>query len=82
MFCKQGLPEKFAKFAGPEACDVVKKSLQYSCFPVNLVKFLSCIFTEQLGRLLLIILNYIIWYQTQMTHLLLRKISPTLYEFS
>ena len=44
MFCKQGLPEKFAKFAGPEACDFVKKSLQYSCFPVNLVKFLSCFF--------------------------------------
>ena len=41
VFCKQGLLEKFAKFAGPEACDFVKKRLQYSCFPANLVKFLS-----------------------------------------
>ena len=73
----------FNEVAGPEACGFIKERLQYRCFPVNFAKFLRTrFFTEQLRWLLLIILNSIIWYQTQTAHPLSRRITPTLYEFS
>ena len=30
----------FNKFAGLEVCDFIKKTLQLSCFPLNIAKFL------------------------------------------
>ena len=49
-----------------------------ACFPVNFAKLLR---TEQLRWLLLVILDYIILYQTRTAHPLLRRITSTLYEF-
>ena len=44
--------------------------------------YFHAFFTEQVKWLLLIILNYIVLYQTGTAHLLSRRINSTLYEFS
>ena len=60
----------FNKVVGPEAC-----------FSVNFAKLLrTCFFIEQLRWLLLIILDYIILYQTRTAHPLSRRITLTLLE--
>ena len=66
------LESLFNKFAGLEAF-----------FPVNYAKtFKETFFTEQLRWLLLIILDYVILYQTRTTDSLPRRITSTFYEFS
>ena len=90
VLCKQGVLKKsqnsrerknlleflFNKVAGTEACGFIKKRLRYSCFSVNFANILRTrLFTEQLRWLLLIILNYIIWYQIQTAHPLSRRIT-------
>ena len=65
------LESLFNKVADPEAC-----------FPCEFCKtFMDTFFIEQLWWLLLIILDYIILYQTRTLHLLSGRITATLYEF-
>ena len=36
------LESLFNKVAGLKACNFIKKRFQHRCFPVNILKFLSC----------------------------------------
>ena len=64
------LESLFNNVAGPEAC-----------FPVNFAKLSrKRFFTEQLQWLLLVILDYIILYQTRTAHPLSRRTTLTLCE--
>ena len=56
----------FSKVTGPEAC-----------LPMKFAKLEDTFFTEQLRWLLLIILDYIISYQTRTAHPLTRRTTST-----
>ena len=60
------LESVFSKVAGPE-----------TCLPMNFAKLKDTFFTEQLRWLLLIILDYIISYQTRKAHPLTRRTTLT-----
>ena len=82
--CKQGVLKKIAKLTGNHLCwsPALVKSQTLKLVSLSFCKtFKDTLFTEQLRWLLLIILDYIILYQTRTAHLLTRRIILFIYLF-